>query len=272
MGEYRFVNHIEGARESASREAAWMEDEMRACKRLYRDVSQMDPVEEEASTAVQAPQASIQRQDPSGLSTVTKAYRETIMNLSHFEKAYDAETAEEGLKEQFGPYVAGMVEQSNAITTEIKTLLTQSISESYHGSKLLRNQAVAEQEALEEAAGTIRDIEDGIQQYEWLSEKPVEQIVDPDTRVLFTGADYEALTDAYEDILDYREDCNELVEKRQDIVHGRVNFVSNDPWILDEILYEYRDVIHPVLKDATELNTYLQGAQQKVEKELMRWD
>jgi hypothetical protein len=179
-------------------------------------------------------------------------YRETIMNLSHYEEEYD-ESFNENLAEELGPSLAQAVVESNIFTEQIKTTAIQRSFQAYEKRKKLLHRLEEENEALVDRRRQLREMhEDTMIIKENLYPRPVRELIHSWDRLETVEAE-----------------CETLLSERQSQIHTRPGPISS--WTLQSYLYEPYQWTYPVLNDGVDVLTRIQDAKQDTLRAIYNW-
>jgi hypothetical protein len=189
------------------------------------------------------------------LATVKKAYRETVMDMEHYSEEYD-ESLERNLSAEFGEGIARAVECGSVLTPALRNTLHESAVDAKQRRSRLCHALDTEDESLQTAATTLRDIEQ-----------------------LTTEAEGSTLGDSFE-TLDARWDrlsraqhrTEQLLTDQQVELHDRHSVAPRlgGPISLHEYLYSNEPYTHPVLAEATALLDSVHTAQRRTAIALSR--
>lgn len=186
------------------------------------------------------PRATDTRQGPAALSAPTKddrrsapmaeieqAYRETVMDVSHYEQEYD-EPLPEHLANEFGTEIGIAVSRSDTLTPQLREALIDASIRSRDERVELLEQLDDESQRLQAASTSLEELCEAVNTVE---------------ASLAHRADCE-LADAWERLEDLEGDCRTLLRDRQ----CRLDGSDGDP-SLQEYLYTPREWTYPILGD-----------------------
>lgn len=137
--------------------------------------------------------------EPSRLSRVREAYRETVMAVSHYEPEYGDSLAE-SLETEFSPELAAVLARGSELTAPVYQQLRREVTHSRQNRANGRRLVAAERAALTEIRTTLEGISDELDD---LDVCPSEQWT---TDALLVGWDR---------LQDLRRQCDELATERQ---------------------------------------------------------
>ncbi|WP_254525901.1 DUF7260 family protein [Natrinema caseinilyticum] len=189
------------------------------------------------------------------LCTVRNAYRETVMNVPHFEDEYD-ENLRESLTLEFDDHLATALLDGQQFSPLLKnTVLVQATAARESREKLLDG-IDDELTSLENARKRLREHDRAVER----AMKPRRQLR---TRSVPTLREYDAILREDEDR------CEQLLADRQHEIHreNRSYSRSSKP-ALQQYLYDALDVTYPVLATVTERIQDIRG-QRRLIRETM---
>lgn len=188
------------------------------------------------------------------LDRVRDAYRETVMDVGHFEEDY-GEPLAENLAAEFGDNVAVAVVDGNQFTSQLKAALLQSSREASRQRASFISTLEAEAESLEAAASTLSEVD---AERGSLAEAPL------------PSRSYEELVDDWHRLGTLSERCRSLVSERQRRLRELSSPLPPGGGELHEYLYEELAVSHPVLADAASLSEKVEELRGRVLQSLTR--
>lgn len=175
-----------------------------------------------------------------GLEDVKDAYRDTVMEIPHYETDYD-EPLEKHMATELSPQLAVAVSQSDQLTPAIRNPLVASARSAARDRRILADQLEEELSDLDDAEGTIQGISD---------------------RVQMTGGEgllqrtYPELQSRWRRLDGLQADVQELLVERQQQLRDRAPGGGSElttPEDVSNYLYGGLDVDFPVLNSGTEL-------------------
>ncbi|MFC7226443.1 hypothetical protein N0B31_03430 [Salinirubellus salinus] len=189
------------------------------------------------------------------LDTVRDAYRETVMAVDHYEAEYD-ESLPTNLGAEFGDGVADALEGGQTFSPALRQTLLEGATEASERRARLCRALDSESVTLREAASTLREVEDLLDETEGptLSES------------------YETLRRRW-DRLDAAETTLErVVDENQGDIHRGYGVAPRmgGPVALHEYLYDSQPYTHPVLAESTQLLDAVHAAQDRTATAMSR--
>lgn len=188
------------------------------------------------------------------LDRVRDAYRETVMDVDHFEEDY-GEPLAENLAAEFGESVAVAVVDGGRLTPQLKAALLQSSREASRQRASFISTLEAEADSLDEAANVLEEID---AERRSLAEAPL------------PSRSYEALVDDWNRLGELSDRCGALVAERQQRLRELSASLPPGGGELHEYLYEGLPVSHPVLADAASLSEAIEEVRGRVLRSLTR--
>lgn len=180
----------------------------------------------------------------SPLEDVRETYRETVMDLAHYDEEY-GEPLEQNMTVEFGGDIATVVCDGGQLTPQVKLTLVSAAKEAARKRAGLRGALDREGESLRDAGKTFSDVQSALNEYQ--------------PRTLRTES-YESLLDRWEELDTLEKRCSEALEARQrrlkDEPMGKD--VPADKPSLFEYLYQSLEVNYPVLATGTDLIDQIQ--------------
>jgi len=185
-----------------------------------------------------------------------RAYRDTVMAVPHYEEEY-AESLSENVSAEFGESVAIALEGAEAFTPGLRRTLIEGAETARERRNSLVRAIEQEEASLRTAAGTLSDVECGV---ESASEGPTLPL------------SFEQLMDRWGRLYDMEQECETLLEERQESIQAGygVPLRLDGPISLQEYLYDSLPVTHPVLAEATRLLESVRDAQDSTSVALSR--
>ena len=256
---------IERAIDIVSAEIELTEDEYRAFRRFLsrlRDIgsSEKQPVAESLPT--QAPMLAIADSHQAGGGShrgnktqqrVINAYRETIMQLDHFEEEY-GNPVHEDIALEFGQQVAYIVFAEPALSPiAVQQLITQA-KNSLDERRQYSRELDRELDSLEHYNKDLSEIETRFAECPAPSEIAAETV-----------------PTIHDELLGLEQRCKKLVNRRQDMLHSRssANLRGIDDLSFNRYVYGQRlSVTCPVLHDAVSLFRDIQTQRERCEETL----
>lgn len=246
------ILHLHGARSLLAEERSRTADERDAFDRFTRRIADIDPdgsapqrVRTDDSLLAVSATAPQQRLDQ-----VKRAYRETVMDVPHYDEEY-AEPLSVNMAAEFGDEVATAVVDGDQLTPGLK----QALVAKGRDAQQRRNRFIAtldrEAEALARADGTLAEVDVDLQRLD-------------ETSLL--DRSFDELVGVWEDLGGLEDRIEHTIAERQQEVHAESMAYRNgdDPVSLHEYLYRPLPVTHPVLADATDLVDQIRTARHRV--------
>lgn len=189
-----------------------------------------------------------------GLDRVKDAYRDTVMDVDHFEEDY-GEGLAENLSAEFGDSVAVAVVDGDRFTPQLKAALLQSSREASRQRASFISTLEAEADSLEEAAAALEEID---AERESLAEAPL------------PSRSYDDLVDDWRRLGRLSDRCGALVSDRQRRLKELSASLPPGRGEVQEYLYDELPVSHPVLADAASLTEAIEELRGRVLRSLTR--
>ena len=188
------------------------------------------------------------------LDSVRDAYRETVMDVEHFEEDY-GEPLAENIAAEFGDGVAVAVVDGNQLTPQLKAALLQSSREASQQRASFISTLEAEAESLEAATTALEEID---AEREALADAPM------------PSRSYEELVGNWHRLGQLSDRCSSLVSERQRRLHELSAALPPGAGELQEYLYEELPVSHPVLADSASVSEAVEELRGRVLQSLTR--
>ncbi|AEN05019.1 hypothetical protein Halar_1270 [halophilic archaeon DL31] len=239
---YSPVSNVRGAVAALQRESAAVTAEREALGRFADRLEAVPTVQLQAPTAHGAgvSVASTPSQPPTkGMAAVEEAYRETMMDLPHYEEDYGEPFAEHFAGE-FGGEVAGAVLTNDRLTPQVKNVLLSEIREGRRQRSVYVDALEREEDRLREANSLLQGVH--------------EQTTAVDGKRL-RRLPFDQLRGRIETLDDQRERLAVALEDRQHRLHKGVTigWDRRDSESVYQYFYRDLDATYPVLADGTEL-------------------
>lgn len=238
--------------------------ERNAFEQFTQRVADTDPIEPRASdlqsrssgseggmVAVSVGEASV-HETTTPLTVIREAYRETVMDVSHYGEEY-AESLEENMAAEFGPEIARAVTDGEILTPQLRVTLVQRSLEARKQREQFLQTLADEREAVSDARRTLRNIHTRVDDIEdALHRRSARELIE----------DWKRLASV-------EETCADLLAERQShlqqTVHGRT------PFRLQTYLYPGRSWTFPVLNDNLDCISRIRTTKRRVVKEMSKW-
>jgi hypothetical protein len=184
-------------------------------------------------------------------SPIREAYAETVRSVSHYEGEY-GDTYWESLAAEFGSEVAVALQQSETLTPVLKRRVCDAAKTAQSRRKQLIATIDAEHAAIDEAAATLRAID--------------EERVAIDSRPLYDCSPQE-LRRLRDDLTQLQERCQTLAVRRQagDLEPETVPVRSASPRSVQEYLYQSLSSSYPVLSTLARISDRVERTKRSVE-------
>lgn len=190
-----------------------------------------------------------------GLKAVERAYRDTVMDVPHYDSDYD-EPLEKHMATELSPELASAVSQGTQLTPAIKQPLVHSARSAARDRRILADQLDDEREDLEDAEEQLSELAKRF------------EVTDGDGLLDRTFPD---LQSRWERLGDLETDCRDLLERRQSQLRERAPGGGSELATPDDVstyLYGDLDVDFPVLDAGTQLLERIQTERRETVKAL----
>lgn len=174
---------------------------------------------------------------PSGMAKLRQAYRETLMDVDHYDRDY-GEPLPENLAHEFGDGVAGAVLANDGLSPQIKHAVLAGVQESHSSRDQYLDTLDRERQRLDEAGESLDDA--------------AAQCAELDGDQLRRHS-FDELQSRFERLDEEREALTAMLEQRQEQVQEGVAFGwrRRDSESVYRYLYRDIDATYPVLADGT---------------------
>lgn len=192
------------------------------------------------------------------LEKIQQAYRETVMDVPHYDAEY-SDTVAESLAAEFGPNLAAQLHSGDTFTSLHKRQLVQAAHRCRHDRERFLSILENEETALTAAQSTLEAVETSLEQVstthtaEWT---------------------FDELVDAYTDLDEIEQQCDELLLERQGHrIDGHASIATPRMAVpdLQTYLYQMLPVTYPVLADTTDLLDRLRRIRRQITSEITSW-
>lgn len=172
-----------------------------------------------------------------GMAEVREAYRETVMDVDHYERDY-GESLRVSLAKEFGDGVAGAVLANDTLSPQVKRAVIASVEEGHTRRERYLDTLDTEAERLSEAGEALE------------SAAARSEAVDGDR---LRRRSFQELQDRFERLHDERDSLESTLERRQEQIQEGVTFgwQRRDSESVYRYLYRDIDATYPVLADGT---------------------
>lgn len=178
------------------------------------------------------------------LQTIRRAYRETVMAVSHYESEY-GDTLRANMTAEIGPTIAGQIADGRTLTSTLYEALLEASkqcrSDRKNFCRLLRD----EWDSLHDIAAELNEVESCI--------------VDLDERI--TGASHTGqLARIDDELVTLESHCTDLANRRQETIHSRTgkHIAGIDEISLVRYLYTDLETATPALSDIADCLNLIQ--------------
>ena len=248
------IVHVREAVSVVEEERNRLEAERDAFDAFSRRVANLDVAEAARPVTAGGGMAAMSSTAPDDrLERIQSAYRETVMDVPHYEADY-GEPLTENLAAEFGDAIAYAVADGDQLTPQLKAALLEASREASQSRSSFISTLEAEAEALEEARASIEEIED----------ERASRAAAP-----LTERSYEQLVADWKHLGGLSERCRRLVRDRQERIRSTSVATRNGP-DLHSYLYEELPVDHPVLADLLELSESVEDLRSRILDSLTR--
>ena len=260
------VTHVPAAREIVQTEREHTTAERDAFAQFSQRVATLDPLPEPGAARSQGQHpprtmtSTMHSTEPTtgtgGLERVQQAYRETVMQMTHYEQEYD-EPLGVNLVAEFSEELTVAIMTTPTLTPELQQTVVQAATAASARRAEFLTRLGDEQTTLDEASQTLTTIGE---QYERVTEQP---------RYQQSAAD---LRETHQQLLACCSACEQLLDVRQtQRTEGHTAEPRTDVLVdLHQYLYHALDVTYPVLVDGTTLLDRCQTARRRVADDLVR--
>lgn len=190
------------------------------------------------------------KSQPRGMAKVREAYRETLMDVEHYDRDY-GESLPENLANELGDGVAGAVLANDGLSPQIKRALLQSAEEGHTRRDRYLETLDRERERLDEAGDSLE------------TAAACCEAADGDR---LRRRSFEELQDRYERLDDGRETLTATLQQRQTQLQEGVTFGWQrcDSESVYRYLYRNIDATYPVLADGTRVLQHMDDVESRL--------
>lgn len=247
--------YLPRAREACEEERTRTRAEANAFERFARRVADVDVAPTQAHHAGIGAVPLTQSGD-GNLRAVRKAYRETVMDVPHYEEEY-GESMQTNMAAEFDPDLAAAVCEGSGFTPQLQQTLIEHSKRARDRRETFLETLETESEALEEARDALTDIDDELGR---MNERPL------------STRSFDELADDWERLGRLHDRCQRLVEERQATLRKRevVGQRSLSPGELCPYVYQTQPVTHPVLAEGVRVAELITSARRRVLDALTR--
>lgn len=189
-----------------------------------------------------------------GLDDVQSAYRDTVMDVEHYEADY-GEPLAANMAAEFGDGLAFAVVDGEQLTPQLKSALLSASREASRNRDAFLSTLESEAEALDEATAILQAVDD---ERAGVADAPL------------TDRSYEALVDDWRRLGELADRCRAVASDRQEQLRSLSRASAAPDVDLHDYLYEELPVSHPVLADAASLVESIEEARSRFLQSLSR--
>lgn len=249
--------YLPRAREACEEERTRTRAEAEAFDRFAERVAEVDVAPTQAHHAGIGAVPLTQSQSTDGnLRAVRDAYRETVMDVPHYEEEY-GESMQTNMAAEFDPDLAAAVCEGPGVTPQLQQTLIEHSKRARDRREAFLETLETESEALKEASDALTAIDDELAK---MNERPL------------SARSFDELADAWERLGRLHDRCQRLVEERQAALRKRevVGQRSLSPGELCPYVYQTQPVTHPVLAEGVRVTEAITSARRRVLDALTR--
>lgn len=248
MGTSTPTGPIDAARRALERERRQLREEVDAFTAFGERVVELEATQPRAGRR----QTRIAASSSTALQSVRDAYAETVMDVSHYELAYD-ESLGDHMAGELGEEVAAAVTSSQSLHPPLKRSLITTINEAIRTRKRVLALIDGEEERLDEAERTVVDT---IERIDSILDQPIDRM------------EFNSLRLTRERLLDLRAECDDLVDERQDFLEQQRRELPDPMTGLAEYLYQYCETTFPLLAVYARLADVIDRSIERTERRL----
>lgn len=227
MGVNAPTGPIDAARRALQRERRQLRDEREALKAFKERVTEIDT----ASPGTGHQQFPLTGAGSTGLQSVRDAYADTVMNVPHYELAYN-ESLPEHMAGELGEELAAAVTGGGGLHPPLKRNLVVTTNEAIRARGEILRLIDDEEARLDEAEETVMGM---IQQIDSILDQPIERMEFNSLRLTRTR------------LLELREQCDDIVDERQAFLERQRRDLPDPMTGLAEYLYQHCETTFPLL-------------------------
>jgi uncharacterized protein YmfQ (DUF2313 family) len=255
------VPHIKNAARMVRKEKSQLADEKNAFENFIKNVVALEPAEQASLTSsASSTQAlcSLKRSSTSrsieeySLHTVREAYRETVMDVPHYQKEYD-ESIERNMRTELGPEIAQAVTDDGPLFQQLLDELVKQSREARRERSILLQSLERELDSITDSKRTI----EGVQQ----KTRSIKSSLYP--------ADVSQIVHGWNRLDPLEEQMTAHIRQRQSEIHSGWN--SMPPHALQRYLYSSHLWTYPILIDALKTVEQINRVRDQVVQHLYRW-
>lgn len=243
------VAHVRRAREVCEEEHDRTLAERDAFDRFVRQVSGIETATQGSPAGASAVALHTATGTDSRLESVRTAYRETVMDVSHYDEEYGDALAE-SVRVELGEDIATAVVEGDQFSPPVKRALVRTATEASARRSEFVHRLETEDDALADGEERLLDLRATLER---TARRPL-----PDRS-------FEDLVDARERLCAVREECESLLAKRQRAIDADGgSFRGESQHGFYRYLYHPVDATYPVLADGTTLLRDVRRAERNV--------
>jgi protein subunit release factor A len=252
------TQQIETAEDALDDECKCLEDERAAFAQFRKRVASMDAhaPAPTATTRVKSTKNAIMGASEATASTaqieqVRHTYRETVMNVPHYEEDYD-QSLDEDIAEEFSPELANALATADSLAAPVQDTLLTGSDRATDGRTTLLNTLDREADTLQHAREELTEMNTALTE---MNQHPLEAWSTTELRSVD------------ERLADFETHCENLAAERQaELRSQRIPGPHHGDEDLNEYLYKSLPVTYPVLADLAEFTSLLITARQHLER------
>lgn len=248
------IVHVWDAETLLDEEMRRLAAERRAFSEFSKRVADIEVAETTATAPASGGLITTTTNPDNRLNRVREAYRETVMDVPHFEEDY-GESLGENLAVEFGDGLAVAVVDGSQFTPQLKAALVQSSHEASQRRASFISTLKAEADALEESVSALKELDT---ERELLAESPL------------PSRSYEELVGDWHHLDRLSDRCDGLISERQRQLGELSASLPAGSGEIHEYLYDELPVSHPVLADAASLFEAIKELQGEVLRSITR--
>lgn len=248
MGVNAPTGPIDAARRALQRERRQLREEVEAFEAFGKQVAALDAAGPDRSSR----QLPLSRSESATLRTVREAYAETVMDVAHYELAYN-ESLPDHMAGELGEEVAAAVTGGSDLHLPLKRSLISTTNEAIRTRKrvlaLIDDEAARLDDAEETVMGLVRRIDS-------ILDQPIDRM------------EFNSLRLTRRRLLELREECDELVDERQAFLERQRRELPDPMTGLAEYLYQRCETTFPLLAVYARLADVIDRAIERAERRL----
>ncbi|WP_440763319.1 DUF7260 family protein [Natronorubrum sp. DTA7] len=239
---------LEAATRALEREQRELSRERRALERFAKRVAAFETAVPRVSNSARR----IGDETPPGLTSVRKAYAETVMSVPHYTKRYD-DTWLESVAEEFSDELAAALAHHEVLSLQLKRSLLAATRQSVANRTQLLSSIETECESVAAAERTCSAL---LEELTALRNQPLERL------------EFNALWLTRERLEGLRERCDELADERQREIRRERRFSLAEVGSLEQYLYQECERTYPILAAIATLGAAIARVLETVDRSL----